>query len=135
MLKIVVIILIFIVVAFFFFKSSSPEANTWLEENQNKHALAGNRFAGTEDAISFVNKLYDLGAVKVVISSDSIYKDKDRIEKEGGPYADAIVVTMPSSESQKAALFEIFKQEAISQGIEFNSETDVKNNKVFIWWD
>jgi hypothetical protein len=135
MLKIVVIILIFIAAAFFFFKSSSPEAKSWLQENQNKYALAGNRFAGTEDAINFVNKLYDLGAVKVVISSDSIYNDKDRIEKEGGPYADAIVVTMPSSESQKAALFEIFKKEAISQGMEFNSDTDVKNNKVFIWWD
>lgn len=135
MLKIVVIILIFIAAAFFFFKSSSPEAKSWLQENQNKYALAGNRFAGTEDAINFVNKLYDLGAVKVVISSDSIYNDKDRIEKEGGPYADAIVVTMPSSESQKAALFEIFKKEAVSQGMEFNSDTDVKNNKVFIWWD
>lgn len=71
----------------------------------------------------------------MIISSDSIYNDKDRIEKEGGPYADAIVVTMPSSESQKAALFEIFKKEAVSQGMEFNSDTDVKDNKVFIWWD
>jgi hypothetical protein len=135
MLKIVVIILIFLCAAFFFFKSSSPEAKSWLQGNQNKYALAGNRFAGTEDAINFVNKLYSLGAVKVVISNDSIYNEKDRIENEGGPYADAVVVTLPSSETQKAELFEIFKKEAISQGMEFTPDTDVKNNKVFIWWD
>ena len=135
MLKIVVIILIFLCAAFFFFKPNSPEAKSWLQGNQNKYALAGNRFAGTVDAINFVNKLYSLGAVKVVISNDSIYDEKDRIENEGGPYADAIVVTLPSSETQKAELFEIFKKEAISQGMEFTPDTDVKNNKVFIWWD
>lgn len=97
MLKIVAIILVLLGVTFYFLKLNAPEAKEWLKENRNKYALAGNRFAGTKDAIKFVDKLYELGAVKVVISKDSIYDEKERVKKEGGPYADAIVVTLPNS--------------------------------------
>jgi hypothetical protein len=135
MLKIVAIILVLLGVTLYFLKLNPPEAKEWLKENKNKYALAGNRFAGTEDAIKFVEKLYELGAVKVVISKDSIYDEKERVEKESGPYADAIVVTLPNSESERAALFNVFKNEANSQGMEFDPSTDVRNNKAFIWWD
>lgn len=135
MLKIVAIILVLLGVTFYFLKLNAPEAKEWLKENRNKHALAGNRFAGTKDAIKFVDKLYELGAVKVVISKDSIYDEKERVKKEGGPYADAIVVTLPNSESERVALFKVFKNEANSQGMEFDPSTDVRNGKVFVWWD
>ncbi|TGE86017.1 hypothetical protein C7Y70_00525 [Pseudoalteromonas sp. KS88] len=135
MLKIVVIILVLLGVTFYFLKLNAPEAKEWLKENRNKYALAGNRFAGTKDAIKFVDKLYELGAVKVVISKDSIYDEKERVKKEGGPYADAIVVTLPNSESERVALFKVFKNEANSQGMEFDPSTDVRNGKVFVWWD
>ena len=44
------------------------EALDWLGSNPNPYALAGNRFTSTEDALIFVEKLYEYGAVKVLVT-------------------------------------------------------------------
>ena len=69
------------------------EALAWLESNPNPYALAGNRFHSTEDAIAFVEMLYEAGAVEVLVTN--IYDEDWRIEAEGGPYADSLIIHLP----------------------------------------
>ena len=69
------------------------EALAWLESNPNPYALAGNRFTSTEDALIFVERLYEYGAVEVLVTG--IYDEDWRIEAEGGPYADTLIVRLP----------------------------------------
>lgn len=129
--------LIVVIAAFaiYFFYPKSPEARQWLSKNNNKYALAGNRFTSTEDAIAFVDSLYAAGAVKVSIPKDSIYDDEKRIKTEGGPYADALEITLPQSQSEQEELFGIINQEAIKQGMAFNPSEDVLRNRALFWWD
>lgn len=134
MLKIFLIVLL-LVIAVYFIYPKAPEARKWLASNGNKYALAGNRFASTEDAISFVEHLYSLGAVKVTIPKSSIYSSEKRLREEGGPYADALVVSLPKIQSERESLFKVANQEASNQGMTFNPEQDVKNNKLLLWWD
>ncbi len=44
-----------------------PEALNWLKNNRNESALASNRFGPTENAVRFVQGLYNAGALRVVI--------------------------------------------------------------------
>ena len=114
---------------------SGPEARDWLQKNKNEYALTGNRFGTTEDALKFIELLYEKGAVLVVISNIGIMDEKDRIEREGGPYADSIAVTLPSDLEKRKELIDILTKEASDQGFVFNPNKDIKNNKVFLWWD
>lgn len=134
MFKIFLVILL-LAIAVYFFYPKSPEAKEWLTSNDNKYALAGNRFASTEDAINFVDHLYKLGAIKVVIPKDSIYSDEKRINEEGGPYADALEITLPKSDRERDMLLSLAQKEAFDQGMEFNPESDVLSNKLLLWWD
>ncbi len=114
---------------------SGPEAREWLQTNKNEYALASNRFGKTEEALKFVELLYRSGATLVVISKVGIYDELDRVEQEGGPYADSLAVTLPADSNKRNELIEIFKKEASDQGGVFNPNEDIKNDKVFLWWD
>jgi hypothetical protein len=114
---------------------NGPEAVQWLKNNNNPSALATNRFGETPNALKFVESIYEMGAVNVIVSGDSIMDSKDRIEKEGGPYADALVVTLPDETEARTKLIKVFDQEAKMQGLIFNPESDINGNKVFLWWD
>ena len=46
---------------------NSVEALDWLRDNRNEAALGCNRFHSTENAIRFVQSLYDAGAEAVAI--------------------------------------------------------------------
>ena len=70
--KIFLLVFVLAAIAYFIYPKS-PEAREWLISNNNKHALAGNRFASTQHAISFVENLYSIGAVKVTIPKSVIY--------------------------------------------------------------
>jgi hypothetical protein len=124
-----------LVFAVYFFYPKSPEAKKWLASNENKYALAGNRFASTEDAIIFVDRLYELGAIRVVIPKDSIFSDEKRIREEGGPYADALEITLPKTEPERGMLLDVAKKEADDQGMAFSPESDITRNKLLLWWD
>src|SRR5882762_3938180 len=85
-----------------FSEDSGPEAWKWLRTNQNPSALASNRFGSTQDALEFVDKLYAVGAKRVMVPKDSIQDDKQTIEREGGPYADALIVELdPETDSSE----------------------------------
>ncbi|WP_064436105.1 hypothetical protein [Pseudoalteromonas neustonica] len=134
MFKIVLLVIVLAAIAYFIYPKP-PEAREWLISNDNKHALAGNRFASTQDAISFVENLYSVGAIKVTIPKSAIYDSNNRIQQEGGPYADALEISLPTTQSEREAIFNIANQEAANQGMAFNPESDVIKNKLLLWWD
>ena len=91
---------------------TGPEARKWLLTNKNQYALATSRFGKNEIALDFVNLLYEKGAIEVAISDATIMGGEERIAKEGGPYADGLVVTLPTDPNKRSELLEIFTQEA-----------------------
>jgi hypothetical protein len=107
------------------------EAREWLQSNPNESALAGNRFEGTADALAFVEHLYAEGAVHVSVTG--ISDEPWRIELEGGPYADTLIVELPADGSQRSVLFRICNEEAWREG--FSPELDSGQREVLLWWD
>jgi hypothetical protein len=107
---------------------TGPEALQWLKNNKNESALASNRFLETENAIRFVKQLYDAGAAKVIVPDDCITP-----EEPEGPYADALVVTMPKDAAKRKRVFEICAKEIKREGFDPDESTD--GDDVFLWWD
>jgi len=62
-------------------------------------ALATNRFKTTAEAIEAVKKLYAAGATEVKVGP--VLDEPERIKKEGGPYADMLVVLFPKEKKRK----------------------------------
>ncbi|ODG89803.1 MULTISPECIES: hypothetical protein [Bacillaceae] len=91
------------------------EALEWLKSNNNPSAFATNRFGETINAINFVEKLYELGAGKVCVVG--ISDEKDRIEDEGGPYADSLLVELPEDDLKRNDIIKFYKKEMEEQGI------------------
>jgi len=91
------------------------EALEWLKSNNNPSAFATNRFGETMYAIRFVEKLYELGAGKVNVVG--ILDDKERIEDEGGPYAESLLVELPEDGVKRSAIIKFYEKEMEEQGI------------------
>src|SRR5688572_5595374 len=70
-------------------KPTDPEALGWLRQTDIETGLAGNRFDSAEEAAQFIETLYAAGAVKVVITTESI-----QAESPTEQYADAIRVVL-----------------------------------------
>ncbi|MBU8878881.1 hypothetical protein BGM26_07765 [Bacillus sp. FJAT-29790] len=92
------------------------EALEWLNNNNNPSALASNRFGETVNAIKFVEKLYELGAIKVNVIG--ILDEAERIEDEGGPYATSLIVDLPQDKEKRNKIIAFYKKEMEEQGIE-----------------
>lgn len=107
------------------------EAREWLKHNPNSSALAGNRFGTTEDALAFVETLYAAGAVEVYVTA--ILDEEWRIQQEGGPYADVLIVTLPDDAQKREHLFRIEAEEAADEG--FDPTTDAGQDELLFWWD
>ncbi|WP_088010849.1 hypothetical protein [Gottfriedia acidiceleris] len=91
------------------------EALEWLRRNNNPSAFATNRFGETINAISFVEKLYELGAVKVNVVG--ILDEKERFKNEGGPYAQSLIVELPEDNVKRNKIMKFYKKEMIEQGV------------------
>lgn len=105
-------------------------ALAWLRSNRNESALATNRFGGTSTAIAFVNRLHSAGAIEVYVADP--LAEPERIREEGGPYADTLVVALPTDPEQRAELFAIFAAEAASEG--FDPSRDIGQSMELLWW-
>jgi hypothetical protein len=105
------------------------EARAWLESNPNPCAFAGNRFDSTEEAVAFVEALYQVGAQEVWITG--IYDEDWRIEAEGGPHADTLIIRLPGRGADRHALFRIAGEEAVR----FSPEIDKGQEELLLWWD
>jgi hypothetical protein len=103
-----------------------PEARKWLRRNGNPAALAANHFDSTDAARRFVEELYAAGARRVLIAGDSIQDEDD-----GGPYADAIVVLLPTDAAARAAVCRRCERE-----LDEPETIDADDpNPIFLWWD
>lgn len=109
---------------------SGPEARQWLKENGNPHALATNRFDSKQDAVKFVESLYEAGATKVFVPNDSI-NDTEAERFDGGPYADAVVVEFDPKTA--ARLVPLLQREIDEQG--GGDPFAVPNGWALLWWD
>lgn len=107
------------------------EAREWLKANSNPAALAGNRFDSSEEALAFVESLYAAGATQVLVSG--ILDEDWRIQREGGPYADTLIVILPTDPKQRAALFRMAAKEAEHE--DFEPEVDRGQSQLVLWWD
>ena len=110
-----------------------PEALEWLKSNKNESALASNRFGPTSEAIKFIEQLYALGAERVIVFQDAIRDDEEIIEYEDGPYADALVVILPSDQEKRERVTKICAEEITSEG--FDPSESENKDAVFLWWD
>jgi hypothetical protein len=110
-----------------------PEALEWLKVNKNESALASNRFLETPNSVKFVKALYAAGAVKVIVPKDTIRDDADTVSFEGGPYADALVVTIPTEPSKRQAVVDLCRAELKREG--FDSEEVETAPQIYLWWD
>ncbi|MCL4872239.1 MAG: hypothetical protein KJ063_25040 [Anaerolineae bacterium] len=105
------------------------EARTWLANNNNPDPLAGNRFAGAEEAKQFVESLYAAGAEAVYISF--IHNEPQRLQNEGGPYAESVDIKLPESPEARAKIFAIAEEEMRREGFLEEDETLEGKIKVF----
>ena len=113
-------------------RRAKPEAREWLAQNRNPHAFAGNRFVDSREALIFVNLLYELGAVNVWV--DHILDEARRIDEQGGPYADTLIVELPQDSAARARLFELHERElAEGQGLDTGLYTGA--GTLIFWWD
>lgn len=110
------------------------EAANWLENSKNPYAFAGNRFEDTASAMAFVRTLYDRGAKQVLVSG--ILDEPWRIEEEGGPYADILIVTMPSDKAQRDQILEIYRMECRDYFCnDGDEESGIRGDTLTFWWD
>jgi hypothetical protein len=112
----------------------SEEALKWLKENNNPCAFAGNRFKETKDAIEFVSKLYSLGAEEIQVTG--IFDEPERIEEEGGAYAETLIIKLPEEVERRKKIFKIYEHEL--ENYDFNSGEEVEDvgqDTIVFWWD
>jgi hypothetical protein len=107
------------------------EALEWLRANKNPSALATNRFGDTANAIKFVEELYKLGAERVTIAG--VRDESWRVQAEGGPYADALIVYLPENPRKRGKLFAKAWEEARRGAME--AEPDHGQDRIYFWWD
>lgn len=113
------------------------EALSWLKTNKNEYCFASNKFKDKRQILALVKKLYKLGAVKIEI--DNIMDEPERIEDEGGPYADTLLVYLPKNKTErlelKAAMFKTRPDEIGSSKTVLNEINWNKDDMIRLWWD
>lgn len=112
-------------------ENNKLEARQWLKNNPNKSAVATNRFGTSENALEFIEMLYQAGAIEITI--DGIREEESRIASEGGPYAELLVIKLPSDFEKRTMLFEIAAKESEEEG--FEPEIDSGQDSIKLWWD
>ena len=114
-------------------ESESPEALSWLAENKNPHAFAGNRFQTTADAINAVKQLYAAGATRVCVGPQ--LEEPERIRRDGGPYADVLDVVFPRERTGN--VMAVVRSLAPDQGGSLDEaiQVDVRHRRMLLWWD
>ena len=96
--------------------------------------MASNRFSDTQEAIDFVQTLYNKGAQQVSVTS--ILDEQWRINDEGGPYADTLIVELPIDSAQREDLLELYRRECAEYECNFgDAESGISEDRVALWWD
>lgn len=107
-----------------------PEAREWLGANWSASALAGNRFHGTAQALTFVEQFYAAGARHVRV--DHVMFLHSHLWT---PYADTLIVDLPNDHTRRSELFELM--EGTGQPDEHDRLgplLDSGQESVRLWW-
>src|SRR5205823_1926486 len=103
--------------------------------NENESGLTSNQIrGGTAQAIGVVERLYEIGAPFVHVPEDGIRADADTVSHEGGPYADAVVVSPPEDRLARRRVLAICRREVERDG-EFDAAEACERRQVFLWRD
>lgn len=105
--------------------SKRAEALGWLDSNPQHSAFASAAFGDTNNALRYVEELYDAGATLIEVAE--IHDEPWRIAQEGGPYASALIVTIPQRRF-KSVINTVLKYGCPD---EFD---EVGRNKYRLWW-
>lgn len=99
-------------------------ARDWFRGNQHAHPLASNRFHGRSDAEAFLEEMYRLGAVRVLVGNVT-----DEPE-DGGQYADLLVAEIPFDLPVMDAFLKLWEKE-------FGRMDDYQASStlLYFWWD
>lgn len=110
--------------------SSRPpfEARDWLKNNPFATVLGGNRFKDTTEALKFVNKLYEAGALKVQIGD--VFDDGS-----GRQSSDSLIVKLPLDSNKRKELLKIYNYEIKVYDPSERGEADQGQDKLVFWWD
>jgi hypothetical protein len=106
-----------------------PDAREWLRAHPSQHAFASNRFPTTQDALAFVERLYELGATKVTIENVMMLPNHDWL-----PYADTLIVTPPGGPARHA-LVEFIEEEGKPDEDDGEAFGDRGEEHFQVWWD
>ncbi len=98
--------------------------------------FANNHFggdSGNANALGFVERLYAAGATKVEVAG--ILAEPGRIKRDGGPYADTLIVSLPNDEVMNAVanLAAGEGSDELTLRRDEDDEDDVGTYR--IWWD
>ena len=107
------------------------EARVWLAGTANPFPLASNRFDTKAAAAAFIDSLYAAGADTVWVLN--VAQDSALVADEGGPYADALLVRLPSDRAARSRLFAFGAREARHEG--FDPDRDSGQRYLYFWWD
>lgn len=107
------------------------EARQWLAGNINPFPLASNRFESKAAAAAFIDSLYALGADTVYVLN--VQQDSAWLAREGGPYADALLLRLPDDPGARARLLQVNAREARHQS--FAPDRARGQRYLFFWWD
>jgi hypothetical protein len=114
-------------------ESRALEALSWLAKNKNPHALAGNHFQTTADAIEAVKQVYSVGATRVHIGPP--FEEPERIREDGGPYADVLDIVFPKEKIKQ--VMSVVRTLDPDEGGELKDvlKVDDRHRRVILWWD
>lgn len=101
--------------------------------NKNRHALATNAFETTADAIEVVKRLYAAGATGVFVGVP--HDEPERIEREGGPYADGLDVVFPKEKTEQVMAVVRSLQPDLGGKESDIIKTEQGDRKLMLWWD
>jgi hypothetical protein len=106
-----------------------PDAAEWLRANPSPHAFASNRFPTTQDAITFVERLCDIGATSVTVDNIMFLPGDNWL-----PYADTLIVSPPEGAARRR-LFEFIEQDGAPDEDAGEAFADRGQSPVRLWWD
>ncbi len=108
------------------------EAKKWIIENwvgleeTQDGAFAGHVFDTKEDALNFVDKLYELGATKVLVGEVKGYSQNE----PDRPYADELIVELPEDSTKRQEIFSFLKASEPSEDYKEQGQ-----KTILVFWD
>ncbi|OGC59506.1 hypothetical protein A3A70_01315 [candidate division WWE3 bacterium RIFCSPLOWO2_01_FULL_42_11] len=109
------------------------EAKKWITENWvgiddaiQDGLFAGHVFDTKEDALNFIDKLYNLGAEKILIGEVKPYSEME----PNRPYADELIVELPEGSTKRQEIFSFLNASEPSEDYEEQGQKTIS-----VFWD